>query len=489
MEEGVVAVKAVKARLIIVSNGTRGDIQPYVIMAQALLKSELFEVAIATHKEFEPFVRSMVDGDVTFYGMDGSPSEMMNDPEFVTAFYDGGLRDKSKFIKKMMAAQVNNKSIVYEAVKSYRPQIIVATVTTLLECTSVGSRLGCIPVVIACTFPAHPTEAYPPVTLMGEVPDWLQRPMANFATSVFWSMIKDEYEAWRSSLFLRPLPGYSFAPAPHLNLFSVALSPRPKDLPGYVYDVGFMVAKPKAEEKLSEELEAFLAAGTPPIYLGFGSMPMRNLASLAQDFAAVCTELGRRGIVCSGWFALRGGDANDNNKDAPVDLGPHMLHIKGAPHSLLFPRCCAAIHHGGAGTTAATLHAGIPAVIFPVLGDQTYWASQCAKLGVGPPTVISVKQLNRDTLLSQLRSVLDDGGAVARAASDMGKKLCVQDATKGLAQLIHNLYLWMKPVVPLEDHFGEDEEPTHCKVCKTVEFGLITRKHQVSINSMTFWLS
>jgi sterol 3beta-glucosyltransferase len=381
-------------------------------------------------------------------------------------------------MKKMMKAQEGNKQKIYDATKTYQPNLIVATVTTLLECTSVASRLGAIPTVIACTFPAHPTDEFAPVTLMGTVPEWLQRPVASVMTSLFWKTIQEEYETWRRTLFLRPLPAYNFAPAPHINLFSVILSPRPRDWPGYVYDVGFMMAKPKPGETLSEEIEAFLAAGSKPIYMGFGSMPMRNLAQLALDFSSVCKELNQRGIVCSGWFDLGKGEAAAG---APIDLGPHMLHIKSAPHSLLFPRCAAAIHHGGAGTTAATLHAGIPCVIFPVIGDQPYWASQCAKLGVGPPMVIDIKGLNRGSLLSQLKSVLDDGGKTAKAASDIGEKLRAQDSSKVIPKLLHNLYLWIRPQAPLEDHFGEDEEPAKCKVCKTVEFGLLTRKHQVRL--------
>ena len=172
-----------------------------------------------------------------------------------------------------------------------------------------------------------------------------------------WGTMKDEINEWRSTLSLRPLEGFSWAPAPHVNLYSPLLSPRPKDWPAFVYDTGFWIFKDEAYIP-PPELEAFLSEGEAPIYMGFGSMPTPDIAAMALMFSNACLALGKRGIFCSGWFETKG---------VLFASMPHMLHIVSAPHTYLLPRCCCAVHHGGAGTTAATLRAGIPCVVFSTL--------------------------------------------------------------------------------------------------------------------------
>jgi len=121
-------------------------------------------------------------------------------------------------------------------------------------------------------------------------------------------------------------------------------------------------------------LQAFLAAGPPPVVITFGSiLGGRNPDQMTGLLAAALTQSGHRGLIYRGW-----GDLGNS------PLPPTVLAIDAIPHDWLFTRCAAVVHHGGAGTTAAALRAGVPSVVVPVFGDQQLWAERICALGAGP---------------------------------------------------------------------------------------------------------
>ncbi len=126
------------------------------------------------------------------------------------------------------------------------------------------------------------------------------------------------------------------------------------------------------ERPLPPELEAFLDAGEPPVYVGFGSMPMRTSTDLARVAIEATHAHGRRAILSRGWADL-----------AHTDEGPDCLVVGEVSHQALFPRVAAVVHHGGAGTTTTAALAGAPQVVVPQLVDQPHWARRVAELGIG----------------------------------------------------------------------------------------------------------
>jgi vancomycin aglycone glucosyltransferase len=167
---------------------------------------------------------------------------------------------------------------------------------------------------------------------------------------------------------------------------------------------------------LPADLEAFLDAGTPPVYVGFGSMPM----NATQDIASVVIEAvraqGRRAIVSHGWADL-----------GLVDDQDDCFVVGEANHQALFRRVAAVVHHGGAGTTTTATWAGAPQVVVPQLADQPYWAGRVADLGIGVahdgpvPTLESLSAALRTALTSETRAqatavagwIRTDGASVA----------------------------------------------------------------------------
>ncbi|CDO88358.1 glycosyl transferase family 1 [Mycobacterium triplex] len=141
------------------------------------------------------------------------------------------------------------------------------------------------------------------------------------------------------------------------------------------------------------EVASWIGAGTPPIFFGFGSTPVKSPAETVQMIAAACGQLGERALVCSGWS-----DFSDV---------PQFDHVKVAGpvnYATVFPACRAVVHHSGAGTTAAGLRAGVPTLSLWSLGDQRIWAGQIKRLKVGTARPFSAT--TQETLVGDLREIL-----------------------------------------------------------------------------------
>ncbi len=158
-------------------------------------------------------------------------------------------------------------------------------------------------------------------------------------------------------------------------------------------------------------LEEFLAAGEPPVYCGFGSMPVAD--GTGRTLVEAVRQLGKRAILSRGWAELGGSqDAADS------------LVIEDVNHQALFARVAAVVHHGGAGTTVAAARAGAPQVVIPMFSDQPYWAERVRQLGIGAG--VPIAELSADTLAAALR-VATDPATVARAGS-LAEKIVLDGA-------------------------------------------------------------
>jgi UDP:flavonoid glycosyltransferase YjiC (YdhE family) len=191
---------------------------------------------------------------------------------------------------------------------------------------------------------------------------------------------------------------------PTFHGFSEAVVRRPSDWPGALRVTGYWwPARPVGWEPPAD-LVSFLAAGPPPVFVGFGSMAPGRGGRLGAPVLAAIRRAGVRAVVQAGWSGLDAGSHDD------------VLGIGEVPHDWLFPRMAAVVHHAGAGTTAAGLRAGVPAVAVPVLADQPFWARRLHELGVAPPPV-PLSSLTADRLAGALRQVTTNPHHAARAAA------------------------------------------------------------------------
>jgi vancomycin aglycone glucosyltransferase len=148
------------------------------------------------------------------------------------------------------------------------------------------------------------------------------------------------------------------------------------------------------DRPLADELEAFLKAGEPPVYVGFGSMAAHAPKGIAETAIAACRAHGRRVLLSRGWAEL---DLTDDGADCFV--------VGEVNQQALFPRVAAVVHHGGAGTTTTTARAGVPQVVVPLIADQPYWAGRVAALGIGAAHERSAPTV--DPLSAALATALD----------------------------------------------------------------------------------
>ena len=142
-----------------------------------------------------------------------------------------------------------------------------------------------------------------------------------------------------------------------------------------------------------EEVASWIAAGTPPIFFGFGSMPVESPADTVAMVSAACAQLGERLLVCSGWS-----DFSD------VSHFEHVKVVGAMNYAAAFPACRAVVHHGGAGTTAIGLRAGVPTLILSTFGEQAIWGTQVKRLKVGIARRFS--STNGESLVADLRTIL-----------------------------------------------------------------------------------
>ncbi|TDT31175.1 glycosyltransferase [Naumannella halotolerans] len=189
---------------------------------------------------------------------------------------------------------------------------------------------------------------------------------------------------------------------PILYGYSPTIVPKPADWPHFRRPVGYWWAPPLAADwRPPAEVVDFLDDGDKPVFVGFGSMPAVDGQRLAETVAKALRRAGRRGVIQGGWSNLQ-------------VKGDDMLTIGPTPHDWLFPRMAAVVHHGGAGTTAAGLRAGVPTVTVPFASDQPFWANRLIKLGVSPGSV-GVKRVDAEILAALVSEAVTDPGYSARA--------------------------------------------------------------------------
>jgi sterol 3beta-glucosyltransferase len=208
-----------------------------------------------------------------------------------------------------------------------------------------------------------------------------------------------------------------------LSAYSPSLIPHPPDWPENIHITGYFFLDSQAEWQPSTELKAFLEAGDPPVYIGFGSMAGRNPEQLARLVSEALVKSGQRGLLLTGWGGLR-----------PELVPDNVFVVDAVPHSWLFPRMAAVVHHGGAGTTAEALRAGVPAVIVPFAFDQPFWGARVKALGLGPDP-IPLKKLTADALADAIRIAVTDSDMRQRADS-CGKAIRTEDGTGNAAKVI-----------------------------------------------------
>ena len=215
--------------------------------------------------------------------------------------------------------------------------------------------------------------------------------------------------------------------------------PKPKDWGSHIDISGFYFLSLASNYQPDADLAAFLDAGPPPIYIGFGSIVVDDPNAMTELIFEAVQKTGQRALVSKGWGGFGGDELN--KPDGVFMLG-------NCPHDWLFQRVSCVVHHGGAGTTAAGIALGRPTVIVPFFGDQPFWGAMVARAGAGPPP-IPFKDLTADTLTAAILEALKP--ETLERAKELGHRIreekgCEAGAASFHAQMdVTNLRCMMVP--------------------------------------------
>jgi UDP:flavonoid glycosyltransferase YjiC (YdhE family) len=362
-------------RIAIETLGTRGDVQPYLALSRGLM-ARGHEVQLAGPVQFQDFAAGH---GVPFVGLPGEFLALMDTPEGKAAIAGGeGFAAGFKLLKYVRPLMRKLLDSEWAAVRDFQPDVVVYHPKSLGS-PGMATALG-VPHVLASPLPGFTaTSAFPSPLLPFASLGPLNRASHSLAIHGAGLLFGKDLRRWREDNGIgakqRPVPA-----AGTLYAYSPAVLPSPADWGRDVLVSGYWFLD-SPEWTPDDRLAAFLRAGDAPAYVGFGSMPGLDPGELALVMAEALRRVGKRGVFASGGGALAG-----------AALPAHVHFIAGAPHDRLLPMMSATIHHGGAGTTAASLRAGLPTTIMPFFGDQPFWARRVEDLGVGPAP------LNRKTL-------------------------------------------------------------------------------------------
>jgi sterol 3beta-glucosyltransferase len=205
--------------------------------------------------------------------------------------------------------------------------------------------------------------------------------------------------------------------------YSPSVVPKPPDWGEHIHVTGYWFLDRPDDWQLPATLNAFLAAGPPPVYIGLGSMTGRDPEALTQLALDALRRAHQRGVLLAGWAGLGG-----------LDLPDDVCLVDDIPHDWLFPRMAAVAHHGGAGTTGAGLRAGKPSILLPYFADQPFWGRVVHDLGAGPPP-IPQKELTAERLAAAINRAVTSPG-IHRRARTLGERIRQEDGVGNAVSIL-----------------------------------------------------
>ncbi|WP_425258771.1 glycosyltransferase [Rubrivivax sp. RP6-9] len=435
-------------RVLLLTLGSRGDVEPFIALGLGL-RAAGHAVTLCTSRRFGAVVAGhglrhapMDDAFVALLESSAGRAGLAR-----SGSLPGMLSTTLRLMRRVGPMQEQVQRDCWAAAQACRPDLIVHHLK-ILGAPDIAQQLG-VPAVLAPLVPmVQPTAGRPCPVLPAGLDRWFgagaRRAGYRLVNTLATRCGTGPVQRWRHACGLPPRPhtmdllrDAQGRPVLLLHGHSEVLLPRPADWPAHAVATGWWHLPPAGDWRPPPALQAFLDAGPPPVYVGFGSMAGRDPAGLAQRVVEALARAGLRGVLARGWGGLQ-----------PAAVPGHVHLIDEAPHDRLLPLMAAVVHHGGAGTTAAGLRAGRPTVVCPFFGDQPFWGRVVHDAGLGPAP-LPQRRLTPARLAAAMRLAVESV-PMRQAAATVGARLRAED---GVARAVAWLEAWQATGAgPPSDH-------------------------------------
>jgi UDP:flavonoid glycosyltransferase YjiC (YdhE family) len=408
--------------ILIVAPGSRGDVAPSAGVGARLLTAG-YEVIMAADKEFAELIEG---AGMEFRPLIGDARAAATQQLHADAARDGAISRSSAKLLKAAKGFIRDLNADIAGIVPGADIVLLNPLGSAAY--HVAEALG-IPSVGLHLQPQQPTGELPPMVFgrsLGRLGNRLAGRLLRQAQRLFFNGINDiRAEHGLPPTTLAAVHRRQDAEEwPILHGFSPLVVPRPSDWRPGLDVVGYWWPPVAGGWAPPEEIVRFLDAGPAPVFVGFGSTNPGDAERLSRTVVAALRSAGRRGVIQAGWAGL----------STPDD---DMLTVGDVPHEWLFPRMAAVVHAAGAGTTAAGLRAGVPAVPIPVTGDGPFWSARLAALGVSPGAV-RFKKLTADRLADAVREAVSNPG-YSRCAVELAAALVGEDGAARVVATVDRL--------------------------------------------------
>ena len=375
-------------KFAIAVHGTRGDVEPATAVAREL-QLRGHDVRMAVPPNLVGFAKSAGLSSVSSYGPD---SQRQLEAEVFHDWFK--LRNPVKVMRQAREYLVEGWADMSATLSRLAAGAdVILGGTTYQELAANVAEAGEVPFAALHYFPVRSNTHILPVRLPPRLADLVW----SVAEWSHWRLLRPAYDEQRRA---SRLPQNRIRAVRHM-VNSGALEIQAYDkvfFPGLEAQWGWKrplvgtITLGSATD-FDESVNSWIGAGRRPIYFGFGSMPVDRPAATVEMIANACRDLGERALICSGVLPLDG--------TAPIR---DVMIVPAVNHAAVMPRCRAIVHHGGSGTTAASVRSGVPTLVLWIGADQPVWAAQIKRLGVGTSRRFSA--MTRETLRDDLRTVL-----------------------------------------------------------------------------------
>lgn len=413
-------------KITLVALGTRGDVQPMLALGKGLHAAG-YDITLIAGSNFEAWVRG--------YGFGFRPSldmeALIKSPHGIAWVEEPNQFRQLQHMKALLKPH-GAEMIAPIIEQAHQTDLIISGFVSDPFVQSISEKFG-VPQIRTSLQPHRATtSSWATMTAVVDGNNVLNKLFGKVGERLIWGVAADAVNELRATLGLPPHNAASFTeavrPLPTLYGFSRHVVPPADDWSALDQIAGYWFLDEESHWQPPDALVRFLESGSPPVYVGFGSMSSSNPQQTVDLVTTALQQSGQRGILAVGWS---GAQVHSTTPDVYI--------LDKAPHDWLFQRVAGIVHHGGAGTTGAALRSGKPSLIIPHMSDQPFWGKRVHALGVGAKPIPRNK-LTAEKLAAGIQSLVSNG-EMGRKAAELGTQIRAED---GVANAVRILTKWIE---------------------------------------------